>query len=163
MPRRRGEWATGEALVRTAVTAFGGLDILVNNAGVLRDRMVFSMSEEEWDPVIRVHLRGHFVTTRFATAYWRERSKKTGRPVYARIVNTVLRGVPARLGRPAQLRGRQGRHRGADPGDRARLRPVRRARQRHLPARPHRDDRRADGRRRRTVRTRWRRSASRRW
>jgi NAD(P)-dependent dehydrogenase (short-subunit alcohol dehydrogenase family) len=82
-------WATGEALVRTAGTAFGGLDILVNNAGVLRDRMVFSMSEAEWDTVIRVHLRGHFVTTRFATAFWREQSKKTGRPAYARIVNTA--------------------------------------------------------------------------
>jgi NAD(P)-dependent dehydrogenase (short-subunit alcohol dehydrogenase family) len=55
---------------------------------VLRDRMVFTMSEQEWDLVIRVHLRGHFVTTRFATAYWRERSKQAGAPVYARIVNT---------------------------------------------------------------------------
>jgi 3-oxoacyl-[acyl-carrier protein] reductase len=82
------EWATGEALVRRAVEAFGGLDILVNNAGVLRDRMVFSMSESEWDTVIRVHLRGHFVTTRFATAYWRSQFKKTDRPAYARIVNT---------------------------------------------------------------------------
>ncbi|MEV6599966.1 SDR family NAD(P)-dependent oxidoreductase [Actinoplanes sp. NPDC051346] len=82
------EWSTGQALVRQAVESFGGLDILVNNAGVLRDRMVFSMSEQEWDAVIRVHLRGHFVTTRFATAYWRERSKATGGPVYARIVNT---------------------------------------------------------------------------
>ena len=82
------EWSTGEALVNRAVEAFGGLDILVNNAGVLRDRMVFSMSEQEWDAVIRVHLRGHFVTTRFTTAYWRERSKAAGGPVYARIVNT---------------------------------------------------------------------------
>ncbi|MFI5495180.1 SDR family NAD(P)-dependent oxidoreductase [Actinoplanes sp. NPDC051859] len=82
------EWSTGEALVRTAVDSFGTLDILVNNAGVLRDRMVFSMSEQEWDLVIRVHLRGHFVTTRFATAYWREQSKATGNPVYARIINT---------------------------------------------------------------------------
>ncbi|RZU53721.1 3-oxoacyl-[acyl-carrier protein] reductase [Krasilnikovia cinnamomea] len=82
------DFPTGEALVRRAVEAFGGLDILVNNAGVLRDRMVFAMSEQEWDAVIRVHLRGHFVTTRFATAYWRERSKATGAPVYARIVNT---------------------------------------------------------------------------
>ncbi|MBG0565096.1 SDR family NAD(P)-dependent oxidoreductase [Actinoplanes aureus] len=83
------EWATGEALTRTATETFGGLDILVNNAGVLRDRMVFSMSEQEWDTVVRVHLRGHFVTTRFATAYWRARSKAAGRPAYARIVNTA--------------------------------------------------------------------------
>jgi NAD(P)-dependent dehydrogenase (short-subunit alcohol dehydrogenase family) len=83
-----GEWSTGPALVRCAVDAFGGLDILVNNAGVLRDRMVFTMSDQEWDLVLRVHLRGHFITTRFATAYWRDRSKTTGDPVYARIVNT---------------------------------------------------------------------------
>jgi NAD(P)-dependent dehydrogenase (short-subunit alcohol dehydrogenase family) len=76
------------AVVDFAVDRFGRLDILVNNAGVLRDRMVFRMSAEEWDLVLRVHLRGHFVTTRFATAYWRERSKSTGGPVYARIVNT---------------------------------------------------------------------------
>jgi 3-oxoacyl-[acyl-carrier protein] reductase len=82
------DWATGEALVRRAVDTYGNLEVVVNNAGVLRDRMVFAMSEQEWDTVIRVHLRGHFVTTRFATAWWRERSKETGRPVYARIVNT---------------------------------------------------------------------------
>lgn len=79
------EWSTGEALL----AAFGGVDILVNNAGVLRDRMIFSMSEQEWDTVIRVHLRGHFVTTRLATAYWRQRSKASGGPVYARVVNTA--------------------------------------------------------------------------
>ena len=60
----------------------------MNNAGVLRDRMIFSMSADEWDLVLRVHLRGHFVTTRHATAYWREASKQAGAPVYARIVNT---------------------------------------------------------------------------
>ncbi len=83
-----GDWSTGSALLASAVDAFGRLDILVNNAGVLRDRMVFTMSAEEWDLVMRVHLRGHFVTTRFATAYWRDRSKADGGPVYARIVNT---------------------------------------------------------------------------
>jgi NAD(P)-dependent dehydrogenase (short-subunit alcohol dehydrogenase family) len=82
------EWATGEKLVATAVAEYGRLDILVNNAGVLRDRMIFTMSAEEWDLVIRVHLRGHFVTTRLATAYWREQRNATDRPVYARIVNT---------------------------------------------------------------------------
>ncbi|GAB2929521.1 MULTISPECIES: 3-oxoacyl-ACP reductase [Streptomyces] len=75
-------------LVESAVGAFGKLDILVNNAGILRDRMVFSMSEDEWDSVIRVHLKGHFNTTRFASAHWRERSKAAGAPVYGRIVNT---------------------------------------------------------------------------
>ncbi|MFE0672566.1 3-oxoacyl-ACP reductase [Streptomyces sp. NPDC058867] len=76
------------ALIGLAVREFGRLDILVNNAGILRDRMVFSMTEDEWDSVIRVHLKGHFNTTRFAAAHWRERSKAEGRPVYGRIVNT---------------------------------------------------------------------------
>jgi NAD(P)-dependent dehydrogenase (short-subunit alcohol dehydrogenase family) len=83
-----GDWPTGERLVAAALETYGRLDILVNNAGVLRDRMIFSMSEQEWDTVLRVHLRGHFVTTRFATAWWREQSKQAGGPVYGRIVNT---------------------------------------------------------------------------
>ncbi|MEU5700268.1 3-oxoacyl-ACP reductase [Streptomyces aurantiacus] len=76
------------ALVELAVAEFGQLDILVNNAGILRDRMVFSMSEDDWDSVIRVHLKGHFNTTHFASAHWRARSKAAGAPVYGRIVNT---------------------------------------------------------------------------
>ncbi|MCZ4513910.1 3-oxoacyl-ACP reductase [Streptomyces sp. ActVer] len=75
-------------LVELAVAEFGQLDILVNNAGILRDRMVFSMSEDEWDSVIRVHLKGHFNTTHFAAAHWRARSKMADAPVYGRIVNT---------------------------------------------------------------------------
>jgi NAD(P)-dependent dehydrogenase (short-subunit alcohol dehydrogenase family) len=82
------EWSTGQALLAAALDSYGRLDVLVNNAGVLRDRMIFTMSAEEWDLVIRVHLRGHFVASRFATAYWREASKQAGGPVYARIVNT---------------------------------------------------------------------------
>ncbi len=82
------EWSTGEQLMAAALGAYGRLDILVNNAGVLRDRMIFTMSPEEWDLVIRVHLRGHFVTTRLATAWWREQRNAAGVPVYARIVNT---------------------------------------------------------------------------
>ena len=83
------EWADAQRLIKAAVETFGGLHILVNNAGFLRDRMVFNMSEEDWDSVIRVHLRGHFCTTRWATAYWRERSKEEGGPVYGRIINTA--------------------------------------------------------------------------
>jgi NAD(P)-dependent dehydrogenase (short-subunit alcohol dehydrogenase family) len=75
-------------LVGLAVSTYGTLDILVNNAGILRDRMVFSMSESEWDSVIRVHLKGHFNTTHFASVHWRERSKALGAPVHGRIVNT---------------------------------------------------------------------------
>jgi 3-oxoacyl-[acyl-carrier protein] reductase len=95
-----GEWATGQQLVAAALEAFGRLDILVNNAGVLRDRMVFSMSEPEWDLVLRTHLKGHFVTTRFATAHWRDASKQAGGPVYARIVNTSSEAFL--LGSPGQ-------------------------------------------------------------
>ncbi|WP_432096188.1 3-oxoacyl-ACP reductase [Streptomyces sp. bgisy100] len=76
------------AMVDLAVGLYGSLDILVNNAGILRDRMVFSMTEDEWDAVIRVHLKGHFNTTRFAAEHWRERAKATGGPVHGRIVNT---------------------------------------------------------------------------
>jgi NAD(P)-dependent dehydrogenase (short-subunit alcohol dehydrogenase family) len=83
-----GEWATAEGLLAAALREFGQLDILVNNAGVLRDRMIFSMTPEEWDLVLRTHLRGHFLTSRVATAYWREQSKQAGGPVYGRIVNT---------------------------------------------------------------------------
>ncbi|KOV67120.1 3-ketoacyl-ACP reductase [Streptomyces sp. NRRL WC-3618] len=75
-------------LVELAISEFGKLDVLVNNAGILRDRMVFSMTEGEWDAVIRVHLKGHFNTTHFAASHWRGRAKATGEPVYGRIVNT---------------------------------------------------------------------------
>ena len=94
------EWATGEAMLAAAIDSFGGVDILVNNAGVLRDRMVFTMSPEEWDLVLRVHLRGHFIGTRLATAFWREQSKQAGGPVYGRIINTSSEAFL--LGSPGQ-------------------------------------------------------------
>jgi NAD(P)-dependent dehydrogenase (short-subunit alcohol dehydrogenase family) len=83
------DWKGGRQLVAQAVDEFGGLDVLVNNAGILRDKMSFNMDEAEWDSVIAVHLTGHFVTSRFASAYWRQRSKETGGPVGAAIVNTA--------------------------------------------------------------------------
>ncbi|WP_027661074.1 SDR family NAD(P)-dependent oxidoreductase [Salinispora fenicalii] len=95
-----GDWSTGESLLGAALDRYGQLDILVNNAGVLRDRMVFTMSAQEWDLVLRVHLRGHFITTRFATAYWRNRSKALGAPVYGRIINTSSEAFL--LGSPGQ-------------------------------------------------------------
>jgi NAD(P)-dependent dehydrogenase (short-subunit alcohol dehydrogenase family) len=81
------DWAYAESLVALAVSEFGRLDALVNNAGINRDRMLVTMSEQEWDLVLRVDLKGHFAPMRHAAAYWRERSKQ-GEPVAARIVNT---------------------------------------------------------------------------
>ncbi|WP_329791081.1 SDR family NAD(P)-dependent oxidoreductase [Lentzea sp. DG1S-22] len=83
-----GERSTADALVAAAVEQFGGLHVVVNNAGVLRDRMLFNMTDEEWDLVVRVHLRGHFLLSRNAVALWKQQSKAAGEPVYARIVNT---------------------------------------------------------------------------
>lgn len=81
------DWDGAQRLVQTAVDAFGRLDVLVNNAGFLRDRMIVSTTEDEWDAVIRVHLKGHFAPTRFAAAYWREQ-QKAGETVDARVINT---------------------------------------------------------------------------
>jgi NAD(P)-dependent dehydrogenase (short-subunit alcohol dehydrogenase family) len=81
------DWEGARRLVGAAISTFGRLDVLVNNAGFTRDRMVVGASEEEWDAVIRVHLKGHFAPTRHAAAYWRERVKG-GEKVDARIINT---------------------------------------------------------------------------
>jgi 3-oxoacyl-[acyl-carrier protein] reductase len=82
------ERATADALIRTADEAFGGVDIVVNNAGITRDRMLFNMTDEDFDAVIAVHLRGHFLLSRNAGAYWRAKSKAAGAPIYGRLVNT---------------------------------------------------------------------------
>ena len=81
------DWEQAEALIARAVDQWGRLDTLVCNAGFLRDRMLANMSEEEWDSVIRVHLKGHFAPTRHAISYWRDRSK-AGEEVAGRVVLT---------------------------------------------------------------------------
>ena len=81
------DWEQSAAMVQQAIDTFGGLDILVNNAGFVRDRMLVNTSEEEWDAVVRVLLKGHFAPLRHAGAYWRDESK-AGRPRTARVVNT---------------------------------------------------------------------------
>lgn len=81
------DWDGAARLVQGAIEAFGGLDVVVNNAGFVRDRMFANAAEDEWDAVVRVHLKGHFAPARHAAAYWRDRSK-AGDPVDARIVNT---------------------------------------------------------------------------
>jgi NAD(P)-dependent dehydrogenase (short-subunit alcohol dehydrogenase family) len=81
------DWEGARRLVGAAIETFGRLDVLVNNAGFTRDRMLVGASEEEWDAVIRVHLKGHFAPTRHAAAHWRERAKG-GERLDARIINT---------------------------------------------------------------------------
>lgn len=91
-------WQGAEGVIRQAIETFGGLDVLVNNAGILRDRMVFSMTETEWDAVINVHLKGTFAPSHHASVYWREESK-AGRQRDARLINTTsVSGLYANVG-----------------------------------------------------------------
>lgn len=84
-----GEWSMGDRLVQTAIDTFGGLDIVVNNAGITRDTMLFNLTEQQWDDVIRIHLKGHAAVSRAAAVHWRAASKAAGGPVYGRVVNTA--------------------------------------------------------------------------
>jgi NAD(P)-dependent dehydrogenase (short-subunit alcohol dehydrogenase family) len=81
------DWEGAQRLVNTAIESFGDLDVLINNAGILRDRMLTNMTEEEWDAVIKVHLKGTFAPTRWAATYWRERTK-AGETNDGRVINT---------------------------------------------------------------------------
>jgi NAD(P)-dependent dehydrogenase (short-subunit alcohol dehydrogenase family) len=81
------DWKAGERLVSSTIERWGELHVLVNNAGILRDRSIVNMTEEDWDVVVQVHLKGHFVPLRHAAAHWRARAK-AGRPVAASVINT---------------------------------------------------------------------------
>ena len=81
-------WDGAKRMIDQAIETYGKLDVVVNNAGILRDRMLTNMSEDEWDAVMQVHLKGTFAPTRHAAAHWREVSKAQGGPVNARIINT---------------------------------------------------------------------------
>jgi NAD(P)-dependent dehydrogenase (short-subunit alcohol dehydrogenase family) len=81
------DWEGSRRLVQQAVDTFGSIDTVVNNAGFVRDRMFVSAGEDEWDAVVRVHMKGHFCVARHAAAWWRD-AHKAGRPVAGRIVNT---------------------------------------------------------------------------
>jgi NAD(P)-dependent dehydrogenase (short-subunit alcohol dehydrogenase family) len=93
------DWSGAKRLIDQAIGTFGRLDVRVNNAGILRDRMIFNMSEDDWDAVIRVHLKGTFAPTRHAAAWWRERAK-AGETLDARIINTT--SVSGLYGNPGQ-------------------------------------------------------------
>lgn len=82
------DWSLGGRMIDEAVANFGSMDILVNNAGILRDKMIFNLSESDWDDVIRVHLKGHAATSHAAAVHWRQASKDADGPIYGRVINT---------------------------------------------------------------------------
>jgi len=101
-----GNVTTGERLVRTAVEQYGRLDIVVNVAGILRDRMIFNLPEQDWDEVIRVHLKGHYSTVRPASAYWREQRNPQG---HYRVINfTSVSGLDGSPGQPNYAAAKMG-------------------------------------------------------
>jgi NAD(P)-dependent dehydrogenase (short-subunit alcohol dehydrogenase family) len=98
--------AAAEELIKTAISEFGRLDVLVNVAGILRDRMIFNMSEQEWDDVIRVHLKGTFNTSKFAAAHWRSLREETAQN---RIINfTSVSGLHGAPGQPNYAAAKMG-------------------------------------------------------
>lgn len=104
------DWEQSKRLIDTTLEWFGGLDALVNNAGITRDRMLVSMSEQEWDDIARVNLKGHFCPLRHAAAWWRERSK-AGEEVSARVINTSSGAGASAASARATTRRRRARSR----------------------------------------------------
>ena len=104
-----GERSTADLIMQTALESFGSLDIVLNNAVVTRDRMLFNMSDDEFDLVVRIHLRGHFLLSRNAAAHWRQVAKETGAPVDASVINTAseafLTGSPGQANYAAAKAG----------------------------------------------------------
>ena len=83
------DWNASKALVETAIETYGSLDILINNAGFTRDATILKMTEQDFDDVVRVHLKGHFCPSKWAMIHWREESKKAGGPIYGRLISTA--------------------------------------------------------------------------
>ncbi|GAA1017677.1 putative short-chain dehydrogenase/reductase [Acrocarpospora pleiomorpha] len=94
------DWEGAHRLVQAALDAFGDVDVLINNAGILRDRMLVNMTEQEWDDVVRVHLRGHFCPTRAVAAHWRARAKENPGPRDAVLIHTT--SISGLFGSPGQ-------------------------------------------------------------
>ena len=83
------DWGAAQSMIRTAIDSYGDLNILINNAGFTRDATLFTMTEDQFDSVVRVHLKGHFCPMKFAAMYWREKSKTEGGHVYGRLLSTA--------------------------------------------------------------------------
>ncbi|OOK75400.1 short chain dehydrogenase [Mycobacterium kansasii] len=148
------DWNQAAGLIQTAVETFGGLDVLVNNAGIVRDRMMANTSEEEFDAVVAVHLKGHFATMRHAASYWRDCPRQGKLLTPGSSTPAPVR--PAGQRRTGQLQRRQGGHRGDDARRRRGDGPLRRHRQCHRTVGPYSHDRdrlcRDDGQARRGFR-----------
>ncbi len=93
-------WSAAEGMIQHAIDSFGGLDILINNAGIMRDQTIFNISEQDFDDVVRVHLKGHFAPTKFACKYWRAKAKAGDGAAYGRIIGTASESFL--MGNPGQ-------------------------------------------------------------
>jgi len=103
------DWKDSQAMIQAAIDSYGDLDILVNNAGFCRDKMIFNMTEEDFDSVLRVHVKGSFCSLKFAATYWREKAKAQGGKVYGRIIGTSSEAfLYCSVGQPNYAAGKAG-------------------------------------------------------